>query len=125
MAAGWVGAGIAKSEVEGDQSSLVGDGSGEHVGIGSAGQLLVGNGIDVVAESEKRIRSVCVPDVPPTSSAPICRLVATVTVYVPFAVMRTPRPASGTPAGLHLFGLSSQVPLVGLARDPPGPIQVE
>ncbi len=55
MAAGWVGAGIAKSEVEGDQSSLVCDGSGEHVGIGSAGQLLVGNGIDVVAESEKRI----------------------------------------------------------------------
>lgn len=55
MAAGWVGAGIAKSEVEGDQNSLVGDGSGEYVGIGSAGELLVGNCIDVVAQSEKRI----------------------------------------------------------------------
>lgn len=55
VAAGRVGAGIAEAEVARDQRPFVGDGGGEYVGIGSAAQVFVGDGVDVVAESNERI----------------------------------------------------------------------
>lgn len=55
MAAGWVGARIAEAEVAGDDSALVGDGGGEHVRVGPAGEVLIEDGLDVVAESDERV----------------------------------------------------------------------
>ena len=55
MAAGWLGAGIAETQVAGDQGARVRDGGGEHVGVGPALEALGGDGVDVVAEGGKRV----------------------------------------------------------------------
>ena len=54
MGVGRVGAGITETEVEGNEGSTVGDCSGEHVGVGAAGELLVSDG-DVLVELESHL----------------------------------------------------------------------
>lgn len=44
MATGRVGAGIPEAEVGGRTSALVGDCGSEHVGVGAAAEILVGDG---------------------------------------------------------------------------------
>jgi hypothetical protein len=50
-----ISARIAEAEVEGDQRTLVADRRSEHLGIGPAREVLLGNRVDVVAEREERI----------------------------------------------------------------------
>jgi hypothetical protein len=54
-ARGRVGAGVAEAEVAGDKRPVIGDRGGEHVGVGAAGQILVGDGVDLVAASNERV----------------------------------------------------------------------
>lgn len=51
--AGWVEAGVAEAEVEGDEDALVGDGASKNVRVGVTGKVLVDDGVDVVAGGDE------------------------------------------------------------------------
>ena len=51
--AGWIDAWVAEAEVEGNEGALVGDGAGEDVGVGVAGEVFVDDGVDVVAGGDE------------------------------------------------------------------------
>ena len=48
-------AAVAEAEVEGDEGPQVAHGAGEDIRVGVAGELLIDDGIDVVAGGDERV----------------------------------------------------------------------